>query len=299
MGDFFDIGFVEELCPLRELQEFSLLRIEQKEAFYEGLGDLSIVRIHGVVASDKKALKSYVKEYAAFVANDPESKASKDGLVILSQGYPIWYPEGLKFYEKIRKLWVTLCDKQAIMPLCTPRDTTRESHFFVLEKELKEKKANCARSGEWVKVQRSLLPQECEGLFQTKEQTQEFVFRLFNEEEIERELIYSLQFMQELLSIFEIELSFALVLSRAKKAQAIQDVLAACSKQFDPVVEDAALRNAKPRLELRTKDARRKEWLIAFIEIETVETAQVLLTQSTVFSLERLLGIYLGGYKKA
>lgn len=288
---FYDIVSGELVSSTKELGDFALLHIERKEAFYEALGDVEIVRIHGVVAADKKSLKAYVKEFQAAVSQ----KTSK--LVSLHEGYPTWYPEGLLFYDKVVDAWKALCQKQAIRHLSTPSHDTKQTHLRVLQ----ESRITPFRTGEWIKIERTLLPQECEGLFRTKECFQDVVFRLCPPDELEQELISSLQFIQELLSMFILDTTFALVQSRAKKMQPIQERLAASTKLLQPVLETSTEKNARPRLELRATDARKRQWLAAFVEVEAIdEKGALLITQSTVFSLERLLALQLErGYKNA
>ena len=290
IDSFYDIS-EETIASSRELQDFALLHIEKKQGFYESLGTVDIVRIHGTVATDKKMLKAFVKEFEAAL------KQKMPTSVTVKNGFATWYPEGLLFHDAVIDRWKALCQKEAIMRLSSPLHATKRTHIDLLM----QSKTLPARSGEWMKVETPTLPQEWTGLFQTNECIQDVIFRLVEQEMFEQELISSLQFIQELLSIYRLDTTFALVQSRAKKMQPIQERLEASTKQHCPVFESSTEKNAKPRIEVRAIDARKRQWLVAFVEIELVDTSDLLLfTQRTVFSLERLLALHLdGGYKKA
>lgn len=301
IDSFYDVVQEEGQICLKstgEIEEFVLVCLEKKAAVYPLLPDVDVVRIHGAVFSDKKACKAYVKAFALAAKEDLLEKARAADLVVLSNGWPCWYPRGIALYEEITTKWKELCKKQGIWQINAPSHQLKETHLSLLER-LKDR---CHATGQWVQFDQDIAIQQCEGLFQTKQCLQDFVFRLCSFEQFDEQLISSLQFIQELHSINSIETKCVFVCSKARRMQVLQEKMQQSIEQYglQVTLEESSEVNAGPLLEFRIQDLRGRQWLFAYVEAE-LSGKSVRIIHSAFVSLERLVAIILerGGFKKA
>ena len=290
IDDFYDRIDYETIATTGALKDFALLSIEKKEAYYEAFGDVAIVRIEGAVCASKKDVKQCIKAYALAKKNDPVQKAQK--FVSLVDNHAIWLEDGLAFYEKAKESWKALCKAQHITQLLAPTSQLQENHIHYLQhKFLKQ----TVRSGQWYQKENILLPQEYEGLFQTKELLGDVIFRLCTNENIEEEFISSLQFIEKFNTIMHLDFGCVFICSRAKNMHAIQERLQTGMQKrgFAYSVEESTEPSAPICVAFRANDARCRTHIASTIQIANVFADKVLITQQSVCSLERVLALLL------
>jgi threonyl-tRNA synthetase len=290
-GHFYDIAENEPVNDVRELREFLLYDIEKKEAFYEPLGDVSIVRIWGVCFSDRKSAKNFVKALHEAEKLDTVRAATQKELVRFYPefvGAALWMPKGVAFSQKVRDFWRKLCQQQSIEEVMTLEEDIVKAHRLLIN----ETKQRPFRIGEWTTQKVELFPQDCEGLFNTKNCQTDRITRAVTIDQLEDEIISSLQFMQELLRMLGLDFRYVLVLSGNRQHAQMQDKITGAFSRMGVDFAKEEKKIQKIRLELRASDRRAREWTLATLEVARLEGI-VLLTQTSVVSVERVLALLL------
>lgn len=266
-----------------------------------------------------------------------------------SPGRPCWLPYGMALQEKLLSLWKKECKNRGISLVATPREVLRSSMKRRTLSPLQElfpafdavgdtqfeedgdlysfsslgdlhallfkgrHQASCGpvRYAELLEKEHLLFAKDCDGLFRSKScfgDVQHIFCRL---EELETELISSLQFVKTVFTTLGIEYSFILrrPLERRKERdeRKVGDIIASAFEKCGEVVGSSFDRMALsgPRIEVRSTDLRGRSMPIALIGIdnelpvkydlsfkdeERVEEVFVL-AQSIFVSLERIIAL--------
>jgi len=297
IADFYALVEHETVASTEECKEFALCSIEKKQAFFDAFGNIEVVQIQGAVLTSKKDVKKYVKAHALAKKFHLVDKAKSKNLVTVEEGHAIWYPEGIAFYEKVKSMWKNLCHDQGICEFLAPNSAFFDAHLRYLQSTCTKK---ACRSGQWSQSENFLLPQEYEGLFQTKEMLGDCIFRLCTKEALEDEFISSLQFIEKLHTIMGLDFGIVFICSKAKNDRALQGCLQGCMKDkgYDFSQEKTNEPNARMCVEYRVCDELGRVHVLSTIRVQTALDVphladKVLITQRSICSLERVLALLL------
>jgi threonyl-tRNA synthetase len=226
-----------------------LVSIARIDRYIENVGDLAVVRIEGIAASDKQILKKAYKKYEAAKACDPIQLGQEMELFVqhptLMPGSLIWQPKGAALREHLLQIWKTITQKQGFQSVTTPgfvqkneknraeRNTT--STFVEMEEidylPLPDKASLHAAyvSSQVVNIQElplrlaeiserfeSLKEIEINGLHQSRVYTADNIEVFCQEEQVQQELISYLQFFDKTFRILDFEYQWYLVALRSK-----------------------------------------------------------------------------------
>ncbi|MBS0635523.1 MAG: hypothetical protein JSR37_08685 [Verrucomicrobia bacterium] len=259
--DFYDICPEELLETTRQIGPFALYELSF-------LPD-SIVRIRGVAFDDKKMLKTYLKQVEQAKEHDPVPLAEKKELISLVDGNAVWHPKGIEYKKRLESL--------AIRP--------GFKEMFCIEPLDGAKKLYKPQNDNRFYQQTTRYNDDPEGLFnvETALSTVQYCFCL--PQKLEEELISSLQFMKQIVSILGIEYTFVLLLRGKDKEPRLVSALTSLGVPFE------TSRSNSTQIELHGFDLRGRAWPLS--KLTLMYESVPLIECVPVLSYERLMALLL------
>lgn len=226
-----------------------LVSISRINRYLERVGELAVIRIEGIVASDKQALKKAYKKYEAAKACDPLQLGKELEFFVqqetLMQGSLIWQPKGVTLREHLIQIWKNVAQQQEFQSIATPGftkynekfrvDRNTPSHLFEMEETdylpLSDKATLHAAYVSTQVINAQELPLrlaeisekfdplkeiDIYGLHQSRIYTADYMDVFCQEEQVQQELISYLQFFDKTFRILDFEYQWYLVALRSK-----------------------------------------------------------------------------------
>lgn len=329
IGKFYDLVHSNVLLSLEEIKGIKLLDIEIVQRVLPGHEWGDIVRIKGTAFSNPYDLKQFLKAHEKLKKFDhriigPELQLFKF-LEKTGDVDCFWLPKGYILLEKLTQLWVERCLQQNIQiissPLVVPENflsrkenlfpsfivqdesyvlsQSRVKHHIQIFKELDN--VLPLRLGEIFSVYENIEEVHRWGLYRKFSHLSDLVTIFCREDQVNQELIYSLQIFEQFITIFGFEAHWYLsgtenpsAQTKARKQgiewlkQALEHLAIAYSEKPDAPGE--------PYLEVRFVDALGREWLGSSIGIiqpsrEGDKQIPVIITRQLFGSLDRFVGL--------
>lgn len=235
-----------------------------------------ITRIAGTAEKDPQALKKYLKLLEGFKVRDHRALSVAMQLSVpLKDGW-FWLPKGVHFLDILRNWWQTAvqaqgfgCVKSPGDPEVGPLDYSVSQSFSM--QNLPLRLAELAQQGD-KEEENSYY-----GLLDASCCTADILSIFCSSQQVEAELISSLQFINKTLKIFGFEEQWVLVAKRAPKAagsradwdQAVTWLTGALeARGLSYVVDPEGVALYGPRLELRIRDALGRFWSLATLGVD-------------------------------
>ncbi len=277
VGDFYDICPTELLETSKEVRNFALYEL----VF---LPD-SCVRIRGVASDDKKELRNYLKALERAKENDPTRLGLALDLLSLHDGEAIWHAKGMHCKKLIEKQVKKYNDKRGFKEIFCINALNGVKALYEMYKG-KKKALPCRFSQEVIRYS-----DDSDGLFQVHNALSSVQYTVCEPLKLQEELISSLQFMKQIVSILGMQSSF-LLLQRGKEEDSnLVSALKGAGFDFEIQRSDAT------QIELHVCDQRGRSWPVSKLTL-TYEIVP-LIECVAVLSYERLLALLLekeGGF---
>ena len=254
---------------------------------------------------------------------------------------PFWLPAGMNLRDTILERWKAACKKRGFGIVSSPRiaefstkkrqvspiEDVFEKNDDVLIFEDEEKEFTFSspldmhtylfnsryregdppqRYAELIERELSLFSKDTDGLFRTKSCFGDALHIFCRPQEVANELISSLQFIQEMGTLFTLDYSYSLLLPRQGKGKEFSkgnefkdrgvvavfiQALEKTGCEYQSTYSKGFL--AGPRIELYAQDVRGGKWLVAALGMAEEEKSmqRCTLAMSTFFSLERVVAL--------
>ena len=296
------------LCPephvktTEEVGFVKLLDIEKAERFLPDRGLVEVKRIKGTAFADPMVLKQFLKAYDKLKKADHRILGSELNLFYFSEEVGsvncFWLEKGKILCDLLIGLWEEECAKSTVKRIVSPllaaesflasgkalfpSFSVDERSYLLSSGRLRHHielfKYRAFDRSEWP-IRLGEIAQEYEqveeyrlwGLFRARSYQSDLVSIFCHEEQLSRELNYSLQFIEQIITIFDFEVCWYLVASGSSKFRVgdrnratdrLKSALEACSISYE-LDED----QGEPRIEARMIDSLGREWVGPVIEI--------------------------------
>lgn len=353
LGHFHDYVQPPYVTHTAELEAFKLLEVEKVTTYIPDEGNLDIIRIHGTAFADKTELKKYLKAYKLGKKRDHRIIAEKAGFFSLNEEInPVawtWLPNGILFREQLLEWWrnehwqqnfnivstPSLVKKDLLQqcglisngtPLCSLEDVD-----YVIPPSFTPSHAVLFASKEHTYTNLPVRLAECGvisaeknegqlwGVFNSKSTLHDAAHFFCTPEQVEKELISSLQFINRTINMFSLECHWHLKGRPIKSAGTPESWKKGieCFKQaFEKsgltyTCEEYSGMYAGPSAQLHLVDAVEREWKGPELSIDfdiperlqlcyrTVDgkmRVPILVKRSVFGSLERFIAILIEHY---
>lgn len=328
IDEWFDLIQGAPLSNSNEIQHALVTDVRSFEVYYPILGFIPLLRVSGVVFPDKKALKEYQKNLEIAKKSDPVTLCrdlnlidftpeTKEGMPL----QPLWLPHGCVVRDLLIDEWKKRCRKFGFLMVSTPNIAPKKSvrrkispleevafsdEPPVVEWECEEelygfssklethrtlfKNHGFGRVAELIDKEFSCYSKDTLDLFRTKYSSGDVLRTFARPQDVEAELISSLQFIQEIDNL--LALDFVFILRFAKETKEKESCIRALEKSgFKYQLRCEKLPLTGPRIEVHAKDVRGRLFLVSVVGIEEVSAELVVSTSSAYFSLERVVAL--------
>lgn len=303
------IGKFQGLCPephvehLDEINGIKLLHVEKLEQPIEST-DRPIYRITGTAFADPMALKQFLKAYEKLKKFDHRQLGQEMQLFAFSEkelDY-FWFPKG----ELLRKIIIQMWEKQSqkIHPILAPillENSLKRPYFHLEAFKLQTVLSDLPyRSSELFLAMDDTGIVGDSGLFNKETYLSDLVTIFCWEDQVDQEMIYSLQFFEQIITIFGFEIHWYLCLTKHKnhKGTALfKRILDGSSIVYTEVEEGLG---QVPRIEGRLVDALGREWVgpsLSFIRLGEGRKTPMVLSRTLFSSIDRWVGLLIEKYK--
>lgn len=266
---------------------------------HESFADLSHVKLYdfhsssdgaceilGLIANDKISLKQQLKSIKLGKRNSHlHIGEAHEMFSVLDQGI-FWHAKGLQFKQKLLDLLIKEKKHLDFEWVETPSNIDfSENHkqLFLLQKSVPY------RCFEYQRVRIEEAPiHPSKGLFTVKEYTKEISSIFCLKEEMQRECISSLHFIQKISTILDLYGEYVLLSPYKGNASIIKKALEAVGIEFKIRKTDAV---QHPRVVLELKDSYGRNWNGPFVELIMISDEVSQIKVSIFPSLERIVGL--------
>jgi threonyl-tRNA synthetase len=318
------VAAISDIGAIKLLQALPALRLlpEQEEP-------QEVLRIYGTAFNNSMELKQFLKAYEKAKKFDHRLLGSELKLFEFQEASGMvdcyWLPKGELLRRQFEQIWLEECEKRVIATVSTPL-VVRQSFFKVPPPSLNAFEVqwdayvlSSSRLAQHIQLFLSqkndltLLPIRFGEIAQIYEEHKEallcgllrsYAWRsdlvtIFCEEaQVEQELIYSLQFIVQIVRIFDFEAHWRLVLPELKNIKAkhrSKEWLEKALSQLDISYEIESIAG-EPRIEVLWTDGLGRQWVGPSIEV--VESARsprspVVLATKAFGSLDRCIALLL------
>lgn len=320
---FHDICTPLEIEVINDLACFKLLSVKPQTKILESGEEIEVTRITGTAFDNPQNLKQFLKAYEKGKKGnhltfglDLELFEFVDQMGKIS---PVWYPRG----EQLRLHWINRwkqeCLQRNIEIISTPQVTldaflkdsesllppfewqnqeyslanSHLNHHLYLAQKMKKRPL---RLGELTTVYSEVSEAQWSGLFRSCSYLTELVTVFCSDEEVPQELIYSLQFIKQNVTIFGSEVYWILTRDAVKKStqskalQWLEQALQQCEIAYT-IEEGLAV-----GVEVKLADPLGRGWKGGSIEIRPSQQG-VTLIQSLLGSVDCLVALLVEKYK--
>ncbi len=226
------------------IQEVGVIKIVELTChpnFFQGLEQLSIVRFEGIRAQDNRDLKAKHKQFKRAKEKDHRHQIQQLGLCLPMQMGTCWLPKGLALRDNLIKSWQNLIKVQGFKQLSMPpwQPCHQSSSLVTMEWQGKEYQpfssrhsaytalftthhATSAQPTRFAEIYEKWqpLPTSLErGLLNTSFYTTDRLYTFCREEQVLKELISYLQFINEFIKIVGFECQWILVTARGSRTE--------------------------------------------------------------------------------
>lgn len=311
-----------DYCPLPHIantEEIPLVKLQHIEKLTLDLPEIEafeVIRIYGTAFPDKMALKKFLKRAEAAKDKDHQVLGQAMGLYSTHQtieGNWLWHPKGTYLRNVLQKLFYTETLSPAFQEVTTiPLGDYAKLHASIFTSRPRMLRDLPVRYIEWVTYEEHCRSHELEGLFKSRHYSADIEQIFCPKEQLEQELISSLQFINKTIKIFPIEHSWHLIiLGRNQESSLINSFTAALDKcgieyRIERNEESRYGQASELQIETRLSDALGREWTCSYLRTEEnrskrfklrYEDAEgqmhepVMITRSLYGSLERFIAL--------
>lgn len=260
---FYDIcpyDLLESSNGVKEFVLYELLQLEEDR-----------IRIRGACFGERKELKNFVKRVDRALDCDATRLAEELGLISFADNLPLWHPSGMLVRQKLLTLCEGYYQAQKVLPFeCAD-----------------PKKGAAALYRSYPKIHQPYMveSEESDGLFATSRMVSELGFIYCSENQLQQEVISSLQFMKQMASILQVEWQFELLHRKKGPEGALPSALRALNATFEERQADV---NA---IEVTAFDLRGRPWTLSRLQV--AKEPVVHLEFELFCSLERTVALLL------
>ncbi|MBA3722952.1 MAG: hypothetical protein H0W88_11225 [Parachlamydiaceae bacterium] len=304
-----------------------------------------VLRIEGTAFPDPMTLKQFLKAYEKHKKFDhrllgPELKIF-NFIEQIGSIEPIWYAKGLKLHRFLENIWHSECEKYQISNVSTPlvvneillknqiesfppfsveenpyclSSTRISQHILLYLSQELDFSVLPYRLGEIGKVYQEMNEIELCGLLKNYACTEDLITVFCTEQQLDQELIYSLQFIEQIVTIFDFEVQWVLVTSEHKNVKgwhernAIERLKEVLSRFKITYLSEGSNSISPPRIEVRWIDSLGREWGGPSVEImgiakeyltdlESGKKVPLVLARRGFGSLERFIALLIEKWK--
>lgn len=285
IGSFHGLSTESHVTTTKEIGFIKILETQELED--------QIVRFIGTAFRDTYQLKQFAKAYEKLKKFDHRQLGQDLKFFTLIDENYFWLPKGEWLRKFLEAIWEKECQKLSMQLISTPFEEPRlAQHIQLFNTQNIKSDSLPIRYGEVATIQADLKEQEFWGLFRSSLYQSDLVTTFCNENQVAQEIIYSLQFIEQIVKIIGFEAQWYLISSVGKKKNQLEEALSSLGITYLAVNGEG-----NPRIEVKWVDALGREWNGPSIEIVALK-AFVEVIATTVFgSIERIVGLMIEHWK--
>lgn len=317
INKFFDYSPLPHIANTEEIPVFKLQKLEKLTLDLPELEQLEVSRISGTAFLDKMALKKFLKRAEAAKEKDHCEIGPSMGLYstnkAVAPGNWLWHPKGTFLRSALQKLFYQEHSTHSFQEVSTiPFGDYAQLHAAIFTSRPRMLQDLPIRYVEWVTYQDKCRDHELKGLFKARHYSADVEQIFCSAEQLEEELISSLQFINKTIKIFAIEHSWHLIiLGRNQEDFIINSFIAALDRcgleyKIDKNDESRHGQASQLQIEVRLSDALGREWTCSSLKVEENRSKRfklryedteghvhepLMITRSLYGSLERFIGV--------
>jgi threonyl-tRNA synthetase len=266
IGDFYDLSAGPFTPTTKALAAYKLFDISEMK----GEEELEIIRITGTAASDKQTLKTFLKHLESARARDHRTLGpQKKYFTFLPSGQLVWLSKGAALLHALQAYWRKGVGHRQFPEI--QRDPTAS-----LQEIAKLVATDSLRWAEWVQISRTEEVGYTHNLMDHTHATMGLTYAFSGMKELGHELISSLQFIREMITILGFEHEWILRARTHKKTPAFPEWDAGVATLVDALkqcgiayrVDEENLVRHGPWAEVQIRDVYQRAWSCGFVEID-------------------------------
>ncbi|MCB1112844.1 MAG: hypothetical protein KDK72_09350 [Chlamydiia bacterium] len=297
IGDNVDCVNLSDPELLKEIKAVKLTKVEDVSSLYDGR---SAIRIRGVVASDRKLLKNYLKMIGALSEFDHRKLLSLQGLAeFLSDGVTYaWVDQGVKLLEILHHFAARDIEKQKFRVVAA--SLHQRDGFHELHRNLYKKFGNLplpVKFWQYGVVSAREERGKLEGLFASQSCFIDQQTLFCGKEGVLEAVISSLQFIFKTVKILGFESQWHLCIPKQYKENKAASAIKTLTQAFDDldieyIVDENSNRFMFPTASLALKDVYGNSWHGPYVGLD-----KQVICCSTLGSHDRLIAMLIEKHK--